>query len=357
MKSAVIVAGGASARFGENKLFADILGMPLIWYTVEKFFGVADEIILVTSLADKDKMWAIFGGSVRYAVGGETRTRSVIAGLQCIDPASSLVAIHDGARPFVSKALIERCFDRAATAKSAVPVIEAADTLMLDDVYIDRKKVLFVQTPQVFDSAKIVRAYAKFAGDETDDSRVWQKMYGGVTYVEGERSNVKVTLPGDIRRQKIGCGYDIHKLAKNRPLVLGGVNIPFHKGLLGHSDADVVAHSIMDAVLSAAGEKDIGHQFPNTDPRYKGISSIELLGNVMGLLLRKNAFVQNVSVAIVCEAPKLAPYIEKMKETLADAMFVSPLAIDISATTAEGIDEIGRGKAIAARAAAIVLFE
>ncbi len=357
MKSAVIVAAGNSSRYGENKMFADILGRPLIAHTVDKFCGAADEIILVVSAADKDQMSAIFGDNVRYAVGGETRTRSVLSGLMCLDPNCESVAVHDGARPFVSKKLVQRCFETAAATKSAVPVLQSTDTVLLGNAPLDRGRVYFVQTPQVYDARKLKQAYAKFPDDQTDDSQVWQKAYGSPTYVEGERTNAKITYPSDILRYKVGYGYDIHRLAPNRPLVLGGVRIPFQKGLLGHSDADALTHSVMDALLSAAGEKDIGQLFPNSDPAYKNIDSLVLLREVMEILFKKNIGVDSVSAAVVCEKPKLAGYIGLMRQTLADAMGISPLSVNISATTAEGVGEIGRGRAIAARTTALVVYQ
>lgn len=349
MKSVIILAGGSSVRFGENKLFTKIYGKPLIEATVEKFYGLADEIILVTSAADKDIMQTIFGDSVLYAVGGETRTRSVISGLRCVDPAAEFVAIHDAARPYVTKKLIEKCFLQAESTKSAVPVIKATDAILDGNNEIPRDNLYLVQTPQVFETQKLKKAYARFTANESDDSRVWLKAYGAVTYVEGERSNIKITYPKDVTQYIIGNGYDIHRLVKGRPLILGGVTVPFNKGLLGHSDADVIVHSLMDSMLSAVGEKDIGHLFPNTNPAYKDADSLMLLGRVRGIFESKNATVLSVSCAVVCEKPKLSPYLEQIKEKLSDALGISPDTVNISVTTAESVGEIGKGKAIACR--------
>jgi len=349
MKSVIILAGGSSVRFGENKLFTLIYGKPLIQVTVEKFYGMADEIILVTNAADKDIMRTIFGDTVLYAVGGETRTRSVISGLRCVDPSAEFVAIHDGARPYVTRKLIEKCFLQAESSKSAVPVIKTTDAVLDGENEIPRDNLYLVQTPQVFDASKLKKAYARFTADESDDSRVWQKAYGSVTYVEGERTNIKITYPKDVTQYIIGNGYDIHRLMKGRPLVLGGITVPFNKGLLGHSDADVVIHSIMDAMLSAIGEKDIGHLFPNTSPLYKDADSLMLLGKVRQIFENKNAELLSVSCAIVCEKPKLSPYLDQMKDKLAYALGIGFATINISVTTAESVGEIGKGKAIACR--------
>lgn len=153
---------------------------------------------------------------------------------------------------------------------------------------------------------------------------------------------------------RIGIGYDVHRLGGGEKLVLGGVSIPHTHGLVGHSDADVVVHAVMDALLGAAAQKDIGQHFPNTDPKYRGISSIELLKNVIGLISNLKFQISNIDVMIIAEAPKLAPHTEKMRENIARACGIKTERVSVKATTNEGVGFIGRGEAIAAQAAVLL---
>ena len=362
MKSAVIVAGGSSTRFEQNKLFAPLFDKTLIQVTVDAFCEVADEIVLVVNAKDMMQMTLLFANSkIKLTVGGDTRTQSVLNGLKAISDKSTLVAIHDGARPYVSKQLVQTCFDTAQQHGSAIPVLKAVDTIYIKQdenaKFVDRNNVCQVQTPQTFDTARIKQAYANIDTSKsyTDDSQVYLDHFGSLHFVEGEKTNIKITYPSDLFSQSIGNGFDVHPLVENRKLILCGVEIPYHLGLDGHSDADVAVHAIMDAVLSSIGERDIGVHFPDNDDSYKGISSILLLQKVAQLVKNKNAKLQSISCVIMAQAPKLAPYIPQMARNVATVLNLPTNRVNISATTTEKLGIIGEGKGIAAQAVCLTL--
>ena len=361
MKSAVIVAGGLSQRFKENKMFVGLMGKPLITYAVNTFLPLVDELILVTNKNDILDMQKLFGGNVKIVPGGATRTLSVLNGLNSLSKESLVVAIHDGARPYVDDDLIRSAFKEASISGSAVPVIKMQESSYLKDaekiIPLEREKICTVQTPQVFLTEQIIHAY-KMRDDikvYTDDSQVYLDTFEKITFIEGSPNNKKITYPSDIPTIKIGNGYDIHRLELNRKLFLGGIEIPHSKGLFGHSDADVVLHAIIDSLLSAANERDIGVQFPNTDLRFKDISSLILLKNVSEILKRKNLYIQNISCLIICEAPLLSNYLPLMVEKISQTLDVPQSSISISVGTSEGVGLIGNEEAIAAQAVSLVI--
>ena len=362
MKSAVIVAGGSSTRFEQNKLFAPLFDKTLIQVTVDAFSQVADEIVLVVNPKDMMQMTLLFANSkVKLRTGGDTRTQSVLNGLNAISDQSTLVAIHDGARPYVSKQLVQTCFDVAEQQGSAIPVLTAVDTIYIKEnetpKSVDRNNVCQVQTPQTFNTAKIKQAYANLDNTKTytDDSQAYLALFGTLAFVEGEKTNIKITYPSDLFSQSIGNGFDVHQLVEGRKLILCGVEIPYHLGLLGHSDADVATHAIMDAVLTSIGERDIGVHFPDNDDSYKGISSLVLLQKVAELVKNKNAKLQSISCVIMAQAPKLAQYIPQMASNIASILNLPTNRVNISATTTEKLGIIGEGKGIAAQAVCLTL--
>lgn len=359
MKSAVIVAGGSSSRFGKNKLFAPLFGKTLIEVTVSAFQGVADEIILVANAEDVQRMRELFD-YVKIVEGGDTRTRSAENGLNALSPDSTVVAIHDGARPYVSRELIKTCFETAERQGCAVPVIAPVDAVYIKEgnkVQLAAKSdVCLVQTPQTFATKHIKEAYAQRDMTKAygDDSEIYLEKFGRIAFVNGERQNKKITFSSDLCRTAVGNGFDAHRLVEGRKLVLCGEEIPYELGLEGHSDADVALHAIMDAVLSAIGERDIGVQFPDTDPRYEGISSMILLKKVAEMASENNAEVQSVSCVIMAQAPRLSPFIPKMKQNVAKALRIAPDRVNVSATTTENLGITAKNQGIAAQAVCLV---
>ena len=361
--SAVIAAGGNSTRYGKNKLFCRIGEATVIEKTMSIFTGNdnINQIILVCNENDEEAMKGLFSNNKKIFIvtGGKTRTESVCNGLNHVSRHCDIVAIHDGARPFLSQELLNKLINEAAKNGSAVPYINSTDTMYLKNgfekpVAINRDNVVCVQTPQIFDYRMLITAYTNFQGDSTDDSTVFYKYHKKLNLIEGDRKNSKITYPEDIHDINIGNGIDVHRLVENRDLILGGVKIPYEKGLLGHSDADVLIHAIMDSLLSAAGERDIGVQFPDTDLRYKDISSMSLLLRVAKILSDKRMIVTSISAVIVCQKPKLMDYIAQMKENIASVLHMNPINVNISVTTSEKLGMLGNGDGIAAQAVSIV---
>lgn len=362
MFSVIIAAAGSGSRMGngENKIFLDIDGVPMIRATVSKFTRIDDvkEIIIAYNKSDIDRIKDILSDyDVVYVEGGATRTQSVSNALKSVT--CPYVLIHDAARPFVSEELIKRVINKTVERGACIPVIDVIDTVKEvenDEIKrtVDRNKLKLAQTPQGFVAAKLIEAY-NAKESRTDDSAVYEAFGENVYCVEGERTNVKITVKEDLTPiRHVGNGFDTHRLVENRKLILGGVEIPHSKGLLGHSDADVLIHAIMDALLSSAGLRDIGYYFPDTDNRYKDISSIELLKRVKAMLDEKNYKVVNISACILDQKPKLSSYIPQMKENIARVLDMNASDIGLSATTTEGIGLVGREEGISVYAVALV---
>ena len=359
---AIIPAAGSGSRaqLNKNKLLADLNGKSVIETTVGVFSRIKkiDGIILAASAADIPVFKDLFQADkkVRVVEGGKTRTESVKNALGTIS-GDGIVVIHDGARPFVSEDLILRSIECAEKFGSAVAAVQSVDTLarLSRDGLIEsttRADMLAVQTPQTFKTSLIKKAYAAAENQGfTDDAGVFCKYIGKAHAVEGERTNVKLTYKEDFERDiRVGTGFDLHRLTEGRKLILGGIEIPHVKGLLGHSDADVLAHAIMDALLSAASLRDIGYHFPDTDPQYKGISSMILFGRVMELLRKEGYAVNNISATIMAEKPKLKGYMPEITASIAAAADIPVESVGIGCTTLEGVGTVGREEGIAVQA-------
>lgn len=349
--SAVIVAGGVSQRYGQkNKLEETFFDKSVLQHSVDVFAGLVDEIIVVGNCDIKD---------VKCVSGGNTRYQSVKNGLAAVSTDTEVVAVHDGARPFVSRTLVKRLLDHTLqTHHSAVPFIQPTDAIwsVTDSCRPLRKEnVMCVQTPQCYNYKMLTQAVAcAQLNDYPDESALFCEKYGKVMFVEGETTNRKITFLGDTPEYKVGVGFDVHAFAEGDGIILGGVTIPFSQKLQGHSDADVLAHAICDAILSASNNKDIGHQFPDTDPKYKDANSMELLRQCVALARKNNYEVFNVSVVVVCQLPKIAPFIDEMTARLADVLNISPSCVNLSATTTEHLGALGNGDGIAVQAQALL---
>ena len=344
MRSAIIVAAGGSSRYGKNKLNEPLFDGTVLSSAVDVFRGIADEIIVVGAQVD---------GTI-FVEGGANRHQSVANGLAAVSAQSTVVAVHDGARPFVSRTLVNKLFAEAEQHGSAVPCTKISDTLWFFDdnlpQKLDRNKVVGVQTPQVFATEKLRAAFLQTDGNYTDESTLFYDVYGNVHFVDGETTNKKITYGGDVPDYRIGVGFDVHAFGEGNGVVLGGVTIPFDKKLVGHSDSDVLCHAICDAVLSACGQKDIGHQFPVDDDAYLGADSTVLLAKCVALAAERGYEVVNVSAVVVCERPKLAPHIDNMARILGGVLGVAPSYVNLTATTSEKLGALGNGDGIAAEA-------
>lgn len=370
---AIITCAGKGERagFGYNKLLKDLGGITPFEKTLLAFKEVncIDEFIITCNSLDLDvfeEKSEGLGLSPTFVIGGKTRTDSVKNALDKTDDCD-LVVIHDGARCNISPTVIINCIFAAKTFGTGVTAIKTTDTIAETDgegniISCSRKNKYNVQTPQAFNSGLLKKAYSQIKDGEefTDESGLYSKYISPCKIVEGETSNVKLTTPEDFAIGEnlfVGTGFDLHIFAENRKLILGGIEIPHDKGLLGHSDADVLTHTIMDAMLSSASLGDIGRHFPDTDPKYKGISSMKLLAHVVELLKTNGYRLKNVSSVIMAQKPKLAKFVDLMRKNLATALLVDEKSVGITCTTLEGIGIVGREEGIAVQSYCTVIKE
>ena len=364
----ILLCAGGSTRMGFDKLLTPIAGKTAIERSLEVLLlGGVEEIVFTVSLATRPFVEALdCPVPSRIVEGGETRAHSVKHALDSLERAS-IVAIHDAARCMVSPDTVRESILSAQTFGSGIVAGKVTDTIVRLDEYgvtaLDRSQLIRMQTPQTFRFEQIKRAYE--TGDlshVTDDCALY--LAAGYeprfVFTEGEAANQKLTTGADWQLAlasyaRFGTGYDTHRLVEGRKLILGGVEIPFEKGLLGHSDADVLTHAIIDSLLGAAGLGDIGRLFPDTDAAYKGADSIALLEEVVRRIEEKRLRVSHVDATIICEQPKIKPHAKAMQENLARAMHVSPDAVSIKATTTEGMNDEGRGLCISASAIASLI--
>lgn len=379
----MVAAAGGSTRMGQPKQHILLNGLPVLLRTLLTLqqTEAVDEILLIARREDHATFASL---AAQHGVkklqqiveGGATRQQSVAAGLAALPSHATLVGIHDGARPLVTPQAVTAVIEAAARTGGAALAVVVKDTLKrADDAgavvgTTDRQNLWRVQTPQVFHRDTFCAAMEKALEkglDLTDDCQIYEQTGHRVQLVPGEESNLKLTTPEDISLAKallvsqkeipsmrIGHGYDVHRLVEGRPLILGGVTIPWEKGLLGHSDADVLTHAVMDALLGAAALGDIGGLFPDTDPAYAGADSIALLTRVMALIHEKGYALNNLDVTVLAQQPKLKPHIAAMRLRLADACCVPVERISIKATTEEGLGFTGSGEGMAAHAVCLL---
>ena len=389
--TAIIAAGGRGQRFGgaELKQLLMVGGRPVLERSVTTFLshpGVDEVIVALPDDLVAAPPLYLRGGAkpLRLVAGGERRQDSVANAFAAASPASDVIVIHDAARPFVTADLIARTIAAAAESGAALAAVQARDTVKRTAVpsagapylvaeTLPRESIFLAQTPQAF-RRDVLRAALAVKGDATDEAALAERAGYPVRIVEGDTSNIKITTSSDLgiaeaiaeggeagrgggkaaRTGRAGIGYDLHRLVEGRPLILGGVTIPFERGLAGHSDADAVCHAITDAVLGAAGAGDIGLHFPDSDPRWKGASSLDLLRRAAALVRERGLEVGNVDATVIAERPKLAPYIDAMRAQVAAALGIAADRVSVKGKTNEGVGELGRGEAIAVHAIALV---
>lgn len=368
--TAIIVAAGASRRMGFDKLSYRLPDGRTVLETSCAMFAAhpaVDELVLVAG-GNRPQCEAIAAACPKPCTvvqGGATRADSVRSGLAAAK--GQLVAIHDAARPFASAEIITAALQAAAESGAAAPAVPVKDTIKIADqdgkvvATPDRAMLYAVQTPQCFDRALYLQALEAVSGEKaslvTDDCSLFELAGLPVTLTAGDYANLKITTKEDLQKEKtmrIGHGYDVHRLVEDRKLILGGVEVPYEKGLLGHSDADVLLHAVMDAVLGAAALGDIGQHFPDTDPAYKGADSLALTREVAKIIAAHGYKVGNIDATILCQRPKLAPHIPAMRQNIADAFGLPLDAVSVKATTEEHLGFTGEGLGIAAHAVALI---
>jgi 2-C-methyl-D-erythritol 4-phosphate cytidylyltransferase/2-C-methyl-D-erythritol 2,4-cyclodiphosphate synthase len=381
--AAVIVAAGRGQRAGGDipKQYRSLAGAPAIRPTLCAFscHPAIDLVQPVIRPHDEDFFHAASGGLPKLlqpVAGGATRQNSVRAGLEALAAhAPDLVLIHDAARPFLSGALISRAVLTAKARGAAVPGIAVTDTVKkIDDTgtvteTLDRGRLRIVQTPQAFAFALIVAAHRRAAAvgrdDFTDDAALAEWAGHQVSVFEGEAENVKLTTNedfahaealraaalGDIRT---GTGFDVHAFANGDHVMLGGVRIPHARAVTGHSDADVVLHALVDAILGALAEGDIGQHFPPSDPKLRGASSDRFLEFACERVRARGGLIGNLDVTVVCESPRVSPHRDAMRARIAAIAGIAADRVAVKATTSEKLGFTGRGEGIFAMATATV---
>jgi 2-C-methyl-D-erythritol 4-phosphate cytidylyltransferase / 2-C-methyl-D-erythritol 2,4-cyclodiphosphate synthase len=381
--TAIIAAGGRGTRFGGDRLkqLVEVQGQPILERSVRAFLSHPEinEVIvaLPAELMDPPPHYLDRAHLVR---GGDRRQDSVANAFRAASTASDVVVIHDAARPFVSASLISRTIASAATNGAALAAIVARDTVkkvghntVLET--LPRETIYLAQTPQAFRRHVLAAALA-ITDDATDEAALAERAGHTVHIVDGDASNIKITTADDLRvaealaqserggnerghtksaparTGRAGTGYDLHRLVEGRPLIIGGVTVPAERGALGHSDADVACHAATDAILGAACLGDIGRHFPDSDPLWKGASSIDLLSRAAALVRDRGFEIGNVDVTVVLERPKITNHIDAMRAAMAAALGIAIDRVSVKGKTNEGVDAIGRGEAIAAHAVA-----
>jgi 2-C-methyl-D-erythritol 4-phosphate cytidylyltransferase / 2-C-methyl-D-erythritol 2,4-cyclodiphosphate synthase len=362
---ALLVAAGSGKRAGGEfpKQYRMVAGKPLLAHAVDHLShpGI-DAIQVVTGEGQEAAYRAAIGDRALPSpiVGGATRQQSVRNGLAALDGAER-VLIHDAARPFLPGAVIDRLLDALDEHEGVVPALPVVDTLMRrSGDAVAREGLVRVQTPQAFRLKAIRRAHAAWTGGEaTDDAQVARAAGVDVAFVEGDPALEKLTYEADFRRAearllspRVGFGFDVHAFAAGEELWLGGVRVPHDKGLKGHSDADVVLHAVTDAILGALAAGDIGDHFPPSDPQWRGAASSLFVEHARALVGQAGGRIDHVDVTIVCEAPKVGPHRDSMRERIAALLRLPPARISIKATTTERLGFTGRGEGIAAQAVA-----
>ncbi|HYA05972.1 MAG TPA: bifunctional 2-C-methyl-D-erythritol 4-phosphate cytidylyltransferase/2-C-methyl-D-erythritol 2,4-cyclodiphosphate synthase [Xanthobacteraceae bacterium] len=381
--AAVIVAAGRGERAGGEvpKQYRDIGGEPMLRPTLRAFLSHAgvDLVQPVIHPGDENSYRAATAGLPKLSppvAGGATRQASVRAGLEALAPAApALVLIHDAARPFLSGALIDRAIAAGKATGAAVPGIAIADTVKAIDAAanvvetLDRGRLRVVQTPQVFAFDLILQAHRRAAAaglqNFTDDAALAEWAGHRVSVFEGETGNVKVTTNDDFDRAEIlnlarlsdvrtGTGFDVHAFADGDHVMLAGIRVPHWRGVIGHSDADVGLHALVDAILGALADGDIGAHFPPSDPQWKGAASDRFLSFACERVRARGGMIAHLDLTIVCEAPRIAPHRDAMRARIAAIAGIPVTRVGVKATTSERLGFTGRGEGIVAIAAATV---
>lgn len=370
----VIAAAGMGTRLGSNipKQYLKIAGEPILVKTVRAFcqnervdhvFIVTNEDYIQHCLQLKEDYG--LDKVVSVVKGGAQRQDSVYAALQEVNrkrPGVGYVLVHDAARPFVSQETIDYVIEAAVGVGAAVACVPVKDSIRqgssAESRNVERENLYNVQTPQGFKKSILMQAYEEaftsgYYG--TDDASLVERIGQPIELVRGHYDNIKITTKEDMPMEsRVGNGFDVHALVEGRPLILGGVEIPFEKGLDGHSDADVLIHALMDALLGAVALGDIGGHFPDTDPAYKGADSVKLLQHVKQLIDEEFYKISNVDITIMAQRPKIKPYIEQMRKVLADTLEIDISRISIKGTTTERLGFVGREEGIAAQAVCLL---
>ncbi len=384
--AAIVPAGGTGSRMAASqpKQYLPLLGQAVIVHTLDRLQSCPAIGAIIVVVRPEDMQLCTRAGVSRerfsklrvIVPGGCERWASVRAGMRQTQSSDHIIVVHDAVRPFVTPALVERVAHAARLHGAAVAALPVTETIKQSDgrvirCTLDRSRLWKAQTPQAFRRDWLLAAHES-AGHRpiaTDDAMLVEQMGRPVQLVPGDACNLKITTREDLEwaefqlnrehgmaatALRIGQGYDVHALVPDRPLVLGGISIPFERGLAGHSDADVLTHAVIDALLGAVGEGDIGRLFPDTDQRYAGIRSIELLRKTWERLAARGARIVNVDAILTAQRPRLSCHLPAMVEVLSGTLQMPTDRVSVKATTTEHLGFVGREEGIAAQAVALV---
>lgn len=362
----IIVAAGRGTRAGGEvpKQWQALRGAPVLAHTLAAFAGF--QRVLVVHPDDLPRARAL-APELRIVTGGATRAQSVRAALEALEGSGvDVVLVHDGARPLVSRALIDRVLAALAHSAGAAPALAVTDALWTGhEGHVsgtqDRTGLYRAQTPQGFSYPALLAAHRAHPGGAADDVEVARLAGIDVAIVPGDERNIKLTYPGDFARAeamlggtsmqiRVGNGYDVHAFTEGDHLWLCGVRLVHERALLGHSDADVGMHALTDAIYGALGAGDIGRHFPPSDPQWKGAASAIFLRHAIGLARSRGFELANCDVTLICERPKIGPHADAMARELAGIMGVRADQVSVKATTSERLGFTGREEGIAAQA-------
>ncbi len=393
----IIPAAGQGKRMrrGSNKVFLPLVDMPVLLHSVLTFSACSevDNLVVVVAPDEVEQVETMLHSLSeikpwQVVAGGRERQHSIANAIKVVSGATKTILVHDGARPLVTEQCIKNVIKGAILYKAAIVAVAVKNTIKTVDENgwvtgtPERSTLWSIQTPQGFEAHLLRKAYEQAEQEGyigTDDASLVERLGVKVKVVCGSYDNLKVTTPEDLtiaeallkeRKStlqdkgcetqgmiRVGMGYDVHRLVRDRKLILGGVAIPYELGLDGHSDADVVLHAIKDALLGAAALGDIGRHFPDTDMQYKGASSIVLLKKVGDIIAEHGYIVSNIDATIVAQRPKVAMYISEMNSNIAAALGIESRQVNVKATTTEGLGFAGKGEGIAAYAVASIMKE
>jgi 2-C-methyl-D-erythritol 4-phosphate cytidylyltransferase/2-C-methyl-D-erythritol 2,4-cyclodiphosphate synthase len=381
--AAIITAGGVGRRMAADrpKQFLSLAGEPILLRTIKTFIatGLFKTIIITSPASHIEQTRKILEESglqnhCRVMAGGVTRQESVKVGLDALPKITDYVMVHDGVRPLISQQIITACLARARESGAAITAIPIQDTVKSAQNgfitnTVDRQNLWRAQTPQAAKVTLLRQAYRLAAEKNitvTDEAALLELTGCQVSIIEGSGNNIKITVKEDLKMAeallaeknhpfRIGHGYDAHRLVTGRKLIMGGVDIPHTKGLLGHSDADVVTHALCDALLGALGQGDIGQHFPDSDPQNKGINSLILLEEVIKMASSRHYRLNNADITVIAQQPKLAPFLPQIQKNLTKVCQVEQSAINIKATTSEEMGFTGRQEGIACHAVVMLI--
>jgi len=364
--SLIMLGAGSSSRFkmSAKKQWLRIENAPLWLYATKNISdNIAFKKIIVVASQEEIKYMKLFSPSFTYVVGGDTRTQSLKNALLHVE--TKKVLVSDVARACIPTDMLTRIIEKQNNSDIVVPYLPVTDTVVYDDVTIDRDKVRLIQTPQL-STTNALRNALKNKKNFTDDSSAIKANGGKVSYVLGSKKANKVTFEDDLTILShlnrpsndifVGNGYDVHQFEDNKEMWLGGVLIDDIRGFKAHSDGDVALHALIDALLGAIGAGDIGELFPDTDDDYKNIDSKKLLQEVVAFILNVGYRIINCDITIMAQSPKLSPYKDKMRKVIADILDIELVHVNIKATTTERLGFVGREEGVAVNATASLKY-